>query len=252
MMDVRSRLRGAVTTAVALIVTAATLPAQEAGAIRGVVVDAITGAPLGGVGITVVGSELAAETDAEGSYQLRGIPPGLVKVSAQLIGYVPITTPWYSIRPGATTQIDFKLAPLTVTLDPVEVEGERYSRAENHMGARVITKDQLPRRGSILDALSSIVAGIQTTGRNDGQRTRARGSEREMMFVIDGVAITPPLTFYVDVRDVECVEVRRGYHAAAEFRRNIVGEAYSGVILIWTRGTNQPMPPSCRGGNPSP
>lgn len=230
--------------AAALLAVAPPLSAQTPGSIRGIATDALTGAPVAEVQITVSGSDVSAVTDAQGAYFIAEVPPGLVKVSAQIIGYVPITTPYYSIKPDATTEVDFRLAPLSIELDPVEVVGERYERAEYHMGAQVIRADQLPARGDILNALDQVVAGLDTRGRRLA-RIRARGSRHEVLFVIDGVTITPPLTFYIDAADVECVEVRRGYHAAAEFRRGLDSEPYSGVILIWTKGSHAPMPRRC-------
>lgn len=228
----------------ASIGTAATLSAQNPGEIRGVVTDALSGAPLAGVVVTIVGSDLIATTDGEGAYALP-VPPGLIKVSAQVIGFVPITTPYYSVRPDSTVAVDFRLAPISVALDPVEVTGQRGQRSEVGIGAQVLTPEQLPKRGNILDALTGVVPGLSTTGRRDDTAVRARGSMRQVLYVVNGVVITPPLTFYIDASEVECVEVRRGYHAAAEFRHSLSGETYSGVILIWTTGSNAPKPGSC-------
>jgi hypothetical protein len=68
-----------------------------------------------------------------------------------------------------------------------------------------------------------------------------------VLYVVNGSVITPPLQFYIDAADVDCVEVRRGYRAAQEFRRDILGPIYSGVVLIWTRGSTEPKPAQCYG-----
>ena len=82
-------------------------------------------------------------------------------------------------------------------------------------------------------------------GRRDDTRLSVRESRADVLYVIDGLVITPPLTFYVDAGDVQCVEFRPGSSATLEFRPSIFGERYSGVLLIWTKGNSAPMPGQC-------
>ena len=89
-------------------------------------------------------------TDAEGRYVIDSVPPGLVRVSAQLIGYLPITTPYYTVRPDSSVDVAFKLAPITVQLDPVEVTAERTPASRSNLTTTLITRDQLPASGDIL------------------------------------------------------------------------------------------------------
>jgi hypothetical protein len=222
------------------------LSAQTPGTVKGIVTDAITGAPVKGVEVLVVGAELLASTDDEGQYTIAPVPPGLVKIQAQVIGYVPITTPYYTVLPDSTTMVNFKLAPVFVELDPLEVKGEDPAE-EWHFGSQVLTKEQLPGQGNILDAVGGLVAGVTKSGRYDRTRLRVRGSRNEVLYVVNGSVITPPLQFYIDAADVECVDVRRGDRAAQEFRRYILGPIYSGVVLIWTRGSTEPKPAQCYG-----
>ena len=114
------------------------------------------------------------------------------------------------------------------------------------IGAQILTPKDLPGRGNILSALQGVVPGLQASGRREDAGVRARQSHASMLFVVDGTVITPPLTFYIDTQDVECVEVRRGYRASQEFRPSINGQTYSGVILIWTKGGLAPKPRECQ------
>jgi hypothetical protein len=218
--------------------------AQQRAAVSGTVLDAVSSAPLADVLVTIVGTERSARTDGEGQYQIVDIEPGLVKVIAQIIGYHPITTPYYNLKPGATTPVHFKLAPLQIQLDPVEIIGERPAEAWA-FGARVLRSEDLPRRGNILESLDGLVAGIRTFGRREDTRISVRNSASDVLYVLDGVVIKPPFTFYVDAADVECIEIRRGYHAAQEFRPSLYGETYSGVLLIWTKGSTARKPREC-------
>jgi hypothetical protein len=117
-------------TVPALLVGALTLAtsiadAQSPGRTTGSIADAVTRTPLASVQVSIAGLDRAAVTDAEGRYVIDSVPPGLVRVSAQTIGYVPITTQYYTVRPDSSIEVDFKLAPITVQLDPVEVTARR-------------------------------------------------------------------------------------------------------------------------------
>lgn len=237
-------LWGVVPLILAIATASSPLSAQAPGAIKGIVTDAVTGAPVGGAEILVIGGELLANTNDEGQYMIALVPPGLVKIQAQVIGYVSITTPYYTVLPDSTTTVHFKLAPVLVELDPLEVRGEEPAETW-HFGGQVLTREQLPSQGNILDAVGSLVAGVRKSGRRDLTRLRVRGSQYEVLYVVNGSVITPPLQFYIDAADVDCVEVRRGFRAAQEFRRSITGPTYSGVVLIWTRGSTERKPAAC-------
>lgn len=244
MGDYRRTYHTLVALALAMPVAARGASAQAPGRIAGLVTDAISGAPVANARVTVRGLPDTTMTDAGGWYTLEDVLPGLVKVRAQGIGYVPITTPYYSLMPDSTRYVDFKLAPFTVQLDTLHVTGARPERRWVH-GSQLITREQLRTPGSILDALRGVVAGVQITGRHDGTRVKARSSRSDMLYVIDGIVVRPPLTFYIDTRDVDCVEIRRGYRAVAEYKPSPVGEPYSGLILIWTRGSSSRRPAGC-------
>lgn len=216
----------------------------QTASVSGSVLDAVSGAPIPDVLVTIVGTDRSARTGSDGHYMIADIDPGLVKVVAQVIGYHPITTPYYNLKPGSTTPVNFKLAPLRVQLDPIEITGERTTEAWA-FGSRILRKEDLPARGNVIEALDGVVAGLRRLGRREDTRVSLRGSQQDVLYVLDGVVVKPPFTFYVDAGDVECIEIRRGYRAVQEFRPSIYGETYSGVILIWTKGSLARKPREC-------
>lgn len=82
----------------------------------------------------------------------------------------------------------------------------------------------------------------------EDKRLVFRNAVADVLYVVDGQVIRPPMTFYIDAAGVDCVEVRRGYSAVAEFKPSVVGENYSGVELIWTNGAIGPRPQQCLPG----
>lgn len=222
--------------------------AQSKGRVSGRITDAITGDPIPDVVVAVVGSALTVGTDDSGEYLIDSVMPGLVKLQAQILGYVPITTDYYTVLPDSTVPIDFKLAPLAYELEGVEVTGRSPEREWRRVqGAMVLTKEDLPQRGDILSAIHGLVPSVRVRGRRDDTRLVVRGAEADVLYVVDGHVIRPPLQFYISAAEVECVEIRRGYRAVTEYKPSIVGETYAGVVLIWTRGAIGPRPKECLG-----
>ncbi len=231
--------------ATSFLLAAPGLSSQDVGTISGRITNAITGAPLVDAVVALLRSTRTATTDADGKYVIDSVSPGLVKVRTNLLGFLPITSDYYTVLPKATVDVSFKLAPLAFNVSGVEVTGERPNTRASFPGAIVVRKEQLPQRGNILNALQGVVAGVKITGRRDDTRIVMRGNVNGVLYVIDGTIITPPLTFYLDSRDVECVEIRRGSASANEFRKSINSPRYSGVILIWTTGSKIARPAAC-------
>ena len=226
------------------------LHAQRVGRISGTVIDAISGDPVADVMVSVLGSPIAVGTDAEGRYAMDSVMPGLIRIRAQLLGFLPITTDYYSVFPDTTIAVNFKLAPIAYDLEPLEVTAENQARRWLHVqGAQLLTAEQLPERGNILNALQGVVAGLRVRGTREDTRLVIRGAEADVLYVLDGTALRPPLTFYIDAADVACVEVRKGFNAVMEFKPPGNNDVYAGVVLIFTEGYIGNRPRGCGRGS---
>ncbi len=62
-------------------------PSPTTGTVTGVVVEASTNQPLGGVSISAVGGQLSATTDNTGSFTLANMPAGSQQITLSLSGY---------------------------------------------------------------------------------------------------------------------------------------------------------------------
>src|SRR5207248_1621734 len=66
----------ALLAALAILFISFSAIAQEGGTVSGIVVSSWDGTPLSGVVVTVRGTTLAAQTGADGRYQLHDVPSG--------------------------------------------------------------------------------------------------------------------------------------------------------------------------------
>ena len=72
-------------------------------------------------------------------------------------------------------------------------------------------RNSSPPQGDILNAIHGLIPGVRTRGRHEDTRLVVRGAEVDVIYVVDGKVIRPPLTFRIDVADVACIEVRKGF-----------------------------------------
>ena len=98
------------------------LPAAIAGAQQAIVTGKVTaqvgGQPLSDARVYVVGSTLAATTNAEGQYTLRGVPVGSIEIRTIRVGYHEQKKPLV-VAAGASTTLDFAMQVAVVQLQEI-------------------------------------------------------------------------------------------------------------------------------------
>jgi len=108
------RLRAARALGIAILVLAARAGAQPSGTISGVVMDAITQAPLAGTLITARSPALMGEqstvTDDAGAFEMTMLPPGTYALAVQHDGFVPFSPEGLAVR-GRRIKLRLQLMP---------------------------------------------------------------------------------------------------------------------------------------------
>ncbi|MGE5802184.1 MAG: YfbK domain-containing protein, partial [Gemmatimonadota bacterium] len=99
------------------------LAVTETGRISGHVRDAISGSPVVGANVVVVGTSLGTITNDSGYYVIRQIPTGTHQLTARFIGYAPVTVSGVRVTANAVVTQDFKLQPSRVALEAITVTG---------------------------------------------------------------------------------------------------------------------------------
>lgn len=222
--------------------------------VEGRVVEHGSGASLEGVQVRLIagdGATAIAFSDAEGRFRVEAAP-GTWRIAAELIGYGALEPTPLNVPESGSLTVELQLAVEPVVIeDPVSVVGRpahvnlavdqfrrRREHGEESGQGRFLGREELEIHGSarLSDVLRS-VPGVQTsrTGVASGQILRMRAGCIPAVF-LDGMHLNrvdwkESLDHYVSTRDVEGVEVYRGFENAAGFR----DPNGCGVVLVWTR-----------------
>lgn len=231
--------------------------AQQAGTVRGRVVESGTQRPLSGVQVFVPGSGRGSLTSASGEYVIANVPAGTQRVRAEMIGFTAGERS-VAVQGGETVRADFELSSAAISLDAVVVTGTPGGTQQRAIGNAV---------ASVNAAQITEVAPIRTTaellqGRTPGLtlmqpsgtpgtasniRIRGAGSlsaGNAPVFYVDGVRMTAgsqggwsvsgQSTSALDAinpEDIESIEVIKGPAAATLYGADAAG----GVVQIITK-----------------
>ena len=162
----RSAIRHAVLAVVVMGGLAGWLPStlQAQGTVAGRVTDQASGQPLAGARITVVGTSLITQTNADGRFTLSRVPVGQATVRASAVGFGAASRP-ITVSAGETAVVDLALALAPYSLEEVVVT-TTGDQAKKEVGNAItsIRADSLVATRPITnmnDLLVAKVAGVQ-------------------------------------------------------------------------------------------
>ncbi|PSQ80601.1 MAG: hypothetical protein BRD40_04240 [Bacteroidetes bacterium QS_1_65_9] len=92
----------------------------QTGTVTGVVTDSTSGDAIAGANVLVAGTQIGTSTDANGEYDLNGVPAGEQTLEVSFVGYRAKSVP-VDVQPGATTTRDIQVVPTAVELQDVVV-----------------------------------------------------------------------------------------------------------------------------------
>ena len=137
--------------------------AQTTGKITGIITDAVTGEPLPGTNVSLVGTNLGAASDVDGLYFILNVPVGSYAVKASMMGYETVTKTDVLVSIDRITSLNFELEEATIVGEEIVVVAERaIIQKDVSSSQQIITQDQLVEAAgvrSIKDFLST-QAGI--------------------------------------------------------------------------------------------
>ncbi len=204
------------------------VPADDAGRMTGVIVDAETGEPIPGAKVSVEGQHLAAEADSSGKFVLDGVGAGPQRLRVERIGYAGI---FVKVTASAEREVPIRL---TMSPEALQVEGisvtERRGANDIEIAptfATVIEAKTFQGRTTSLPELLSETAGVHVEsmgGLGSFSTISIRGSSAEQVQVyLDGVLLNTAFGGGVNLSDIPVSDVERI-------------EIYRGKAPIWTGG----------------
>lgn len=229
------------------------------GTVTGRVTDASSGAPLSGVQVSIVGTQLGAISGQDGRYSITGVPDGVQQVQADIIGYAQASQE-VTISDGQIVTADFALETEAVALEGIVAVGygTRQRRdvtgAIGSVSAEEIEQVQVP---TVSQALQGRVAGVQVTRTSSapggGVSIRIRGSgslgtTNEPLYVVDGIPISggdqndpragdhsrnsrPDALAFLSPNDIASIEILKDASSTAIYG----ARGTNGVVLITTK-----------------
>ena len=114
---------------VTMLITSLSAIAQEiTQTVKGVIIDKTSEKPLVGASVAILGSKAGATTDANGKYQLKGIPVGRQKLAVSYNGYKPVVIPEVLVTAGKEVVLDIAMDQSITTLQEVTVKSAKVRK----------------------------------------------------------------------------------------------------------------------------
>jgi iron complex outermembrane receptor protein len=234
--------------------------AAQSGTVTGRVTDAQSLAPIASASVLIEELQIGVLTQGDGTYLLRDVPVGTHVVTAQIIGYAPVTME-VQVTSGGTARADFSLSAQAVVLEELVVTGYGTQRRVAITGSVATVQAADANVGVTTNANNLVqgrIAGLSVT-LNDGEpgtgaQVRIRGgtsisASNEPLYVVDGVPIQnvpteaggigtggspslprSPLNL-INPNDIESITVLKDASATAIYG----ARAANGVVLIQTK-----------------
>ena len=229
---------------------------QDDGTVKGKVTDE-KGEELIGAVVSVEGTNIAAFTEVDGSFVLKGVTKG-ASIKVEYIGYEPMIKVWNG------GPLNFEMSDGGTQLEAVVVTAMGIMRKEKSLtyATQMIKADELFKApdANLINSLEGKVSGITITpsagGAGGASKITLRGNKSIMgdnapLIVVDGVPMTnsirgqagatamttgataegsDPLSL-INPDDIESMNILKGANAAALYG----SRAANGVVMITTK-----------------
>ena len=206
--------------------------------LSGKIIDSETKQPLYAVTVIITGSSFGANSDFDGTFEIKDIPPGEYNVQFTYIGYEKNLFTAIKFAAGENKKMDVALNPTTLTFDDaVVVHGEKplVDVEEAKTGSTLTAKEIELQPVRQIQSVVNMQTGVVQSA--DGVHIRG-GRSYETGFYIDDVSARDPLSgtgFGIDIgtNSISKVDVTTG-GAGVEF-----GNATAGIVNTTTKSGDE-------------
>ncbi|OFX79149.1 MAG: hypothetical protein A2X12_03835 [Bacteroidetes bacterium GWE2_29_8] len=216
-----------------ILISTSVLVYSQSGTLKGKVIDKTTKEPIPfcGVVVEVGGKQFgSAQTDFDGNYVIKPIPPGKYDVKTTVIGYHPFQIQNVVISPDKITFLDMDMESSAVALtgvDVIEYKVQLIDKDQTQTGQTVTSEDLKRMPGRSVASIAMMVGGVSSS---DGEMGSIRGS-RESVTIIDGIRVRGSSS--LPKSSIDQVSVITGGIPAR------YGDVTGGIVSITTRGPSR-------------
>ena len=228
----------------------------SSGVITGRVTEGGTSMPLSAASVRVTGTQIGAQTAADGRYTIRGVTPGAVDLQVSRIGYeakhvsVRVTAGATATVDVVLTQAPFSLAAVVTTVTGVQSKAEISNTVSTIDVASKIAEVPISSTGELLSGRAAGVQVVSSGAVGSGSRIRIRGQSslslnNDPIVYVDGVRVdaktgdsgigtggtTASAFDNINPEEIETIDVIKGPAAATLYGT----QAANGVIVITTK-----------------
>lgn len=170
------------------------------GSITGRVTDAITRQPLPGVNILVTGTTSGAASDAQGKFEITGLPVGTYILRISFLGYEPVYIPDVVVRSNRATVLEHALRETAIETGEVVVEGGKFfeTTAGTTVSTQTMGYEEIRRSagaaGDVL-RLVQVMPGVVIANDTRNDLIVRGGTPAENLIIIDNIEF-PSINHY--------------------------------------------------------
>lgn len=230
---------------------------SEPAQVVGTVVDGASTRPLEGVVVDVVGTRLRTVTGGDGRFAFRGVPPGLVELAVERLGYGRSSS-LVRAEGGSTAEVTFELFSRAIAVDSVVVTVAGGSVDRNRMDTRFdgLTRAEidalLPRAVAFDDLLRNAyvpglrvrevtymrASGVEQRGLCIELSRRSSSASRQCDMVevyVNDVRVPNPEAFLENLAPASVDHIQIMTPGTASIAYLGSPRSRNGILLIWTR-----------------
>lgn len=169
------------------------LLAQNKGVINGTIVDKVSKQRIQYVTVFLEGTNLGAQSNQNGDFQIKNIPPGVYNLRVSAVGYKPFIKTDVVVNNVKPTEVNIEIEETNIELKGVTVKADYFNNSVfDPVSIKKFSYEEIRRApGGFEDVVRSlsVLPGVAqvSAGRND--IIVRGGGPAENLFVIDGFPV---------------------------------------------------------------
>ena len=148
------------------------------------------GQQLAGVNVILEKTNRGAAADKNGYYLILNVAPGTYSITAQMIGYKPVTITDIIVNPDRTSSVDFVLVEEAIAGEEVTVKAERPRVEVDRTYSEYIVTSEDIERSVMVKSVGELIAlepGMDVNGQGMIRGGDMNSIAADVVYYVDGV-----------------------------------------------------------------